>query len=80
MCSPSRPGRNPSATQKPCCPPVSAPPHQPKSHSKLSHEVALRVEKAFGLDMNLLRMQAWHDTTRMRARAGEIDVQRYQPA
>ena len=31
------------------------------------------------MDM-LLRMQAWHDASQMRARAGEIDVQRYEPA
>jgi plasmid maintenance system antidote protein VapI len=43
--------------------------------------MALRVEKAFGLSMDLLlRMQAWHDAARMRARADEIDVRRYQPA
>ncbi len=47
----------------------------------LSPEMALRVEKAFDVSMDmLLRMQAWHDAARMRARAGEISVQRYQPA
>ena len=47
----------------------------------LSPEMALRVEKAFGVSMDLLlRMQAWHDASRMRARAGEIAVRRYQPA
>ncbi len=46
-----------------------------------SPEMALRVEKAFGVSMDmLLRMQAWHDASRMRARAGEIAVERYQPA
>ena len=50
-------------------------------NASLSPEMALRVEKAFGVSMDLLlRMQAWHDTTRMRARADEIDVRRYQPA
>ncbi len=50
-------------------------------NASLSPEMALRVEKAFGLSMDLLlRMQAWHDATRMRARADEIDVQRYQLA
>ena len=45
-----------------------------------SPEMALRVEKAFGISMDLLlRMQAWHDASRMRARANEIDVRRYQP-
>jgi len=28
----------------------------------------------------LLRMQAWHDSHRMRQRAAEIDVKRYEPA
>ncbi|MDE2914584.1 MAG: hypothetical protein OXL68_16845 [Paracoccaceae bacterium] len=42
--------------------------------------MALRVEKAFGLRMDLLlRMQEWHDATQMRARSNEIDVQRQQP-
>ena len=46
----------------------------------LSPEMALRVEKAFGLSMDLmLRMQAWHDASRMRARANEITVERYWP-
>ena len=46
----------------------------------LSPEMALRVEKAFGLSMDLmLRMQAWHDASQMRARAHEITVERYRP-
>ena len=46
----------------------------------ISPEMALRVEKAFGVSMDmLLRMQAWHDTSRMRARAGDIAVEPYQP-
>ena len=50
-------------------------------NASLSPEMALRVEKAFGLSMDLLlRMQAWHDASQMRARADEIDVRRYQPA
>ena len=50
-------------------------------NASLLPEVALRVEKAFGLIMDLLlRMQAWHDATRMQARADEIDVRRYQLA
>ena len=49
-------------------------------NAALSPEMALRIEKAFGVSMDmLLRMQAWHDASRMRARAGEISVQRYQP-
>ena len=47
----------------------------------LSPEMALRIEKAFGVDMEtLLRMQAWHEANAMRRRAGEIDVKRFQPA
>ena len=47
----------------------------------LSPEMALRMEKAFELDMDMmLRMQAWHDCARMRARADEIVVQPYRPA
>lgn len=47
----------------------------------LSPEMALRLEKAFGVKMDfLLRMQAVYDTARMRARAGEIKVKRYEPA
>ena len=49
-------------------------------NAALSPEMALRIEKAFGVSMDmLLRMQAWYDASRMRARAGEISVQRYQP-
>ena len=44
----------------------------------LSAEMALRIEKAFDVDMGtLLRMQAWYDTHAMRRRAGEIRVKRY---
>ena len=47
----------------------------------LSPEMALRVEKAFGVGMDmLLRMQAWYDASRMRARADEISVRRYERA
>ena len=47
-------------------------------NAALSPEMALRIEKAFDVSMDvLLRMQAWHDASQMRARAGEIDVQRY---
>jgi len=46
----------------------------------LSPEMALRIEKAFGVDMEmLLRMQAWYDAKKMRRRAGEIDVKPYHP-
>ena len=47
----------------------------------LSPEMALRIEKAFGVSMDtLLRMQAWHDIYAMRKRQGEINVQKYEPA
>lgn len=50
-------------------------------HHRLTPEMALRIEKAFGLDMEtMLRMQAWYDARRMRERAAEIDVPRYEPA
>ncbi|MCZ6633523.1 MAG: HigA family addiction module antitoxin [bacterium] len=46
----------------------------------LSAEMALRIEKAFGVSMDmLLRMQAWFDAFEMREKAGEIDVERYVP-
>jgi addiction module HigA family antidote len=49
-------------------------------NAALSPEMALRIEKAFGVDMDmLLRMQAWHDAYIMRQRAGEIDVRRFDP-
>ncbi len=49
--------------------------------SSLSPEMALRVEKAFGVSMDmLLRMQAWWDASQMRARAADVSVQRYRPA
>ena len=49
--------------------------------ASLSPEMALRIEKAFGVSIDtLLRMQAWHDSYTMRERAREIDVKRYEPA
>ena len=49
--------------------------------TSLSPEMALRIEKAFGVGMEmLLRMQAWYDASQIRARANEITVQRYEPA
>lgn len=46
---------------------------------RLSAEMALRIEKAFGVDMDmLLRMQAWHDTHTMREKTDTIEVERYQ--
>lgn len=49
-------------------------------HASLSPEMALRIEKAFQVSMDLLlRMQAWYDAARMRAREDEVSVQRYEP-
>ena len=49
-------------------------------NAALSAGMALRIEKAFEVNMDLLlRMQAWYDASQMRARADEIDVQRYEP-
>jgi antitoxin HigA-1 len=46
--------------------------------SALSAEMALRVEKAFGVDMDtMLRMQAWYDAHAMRQQADRIVVRRY---
>jgi addiction module HigA family antidote len=44
----------------------------------LSPEMALRLEKAFNLNMDtLMQMQAWYDVANMRERAGEINVEPY---
>ncbi len=49
-------------------------------HAALSPEMALRIEKAFGVGMDmLLQMQAWYDASQMRTRANEISVRRYEP-
>ncbi len=49
-------------------------------NAALSPEMALRIEKAFGVGMDmLLRMQSWHHAAQMRARADEIAVQQYVP-
>lgn len=49
-------------------------------NAALSPEMALRIEKAFGVSMDtLLRMQAWHDAYAMRQRAAEIDVKPFTP-
>jgi addiction module HigA family antidote len=45
----------------------------------LSAEMALRLEKAFGVSMDLLmRMQSTYDIAQARQRAGEIKVERYK--
>ena len=49
--------------------------------SALTPEMALRIEKAFGPDMNhLLNMQLAHDVAKIRGHARRIDVKRYVPA
>lgn len=47
-------------------------------HARLSPEMALRLEKAFGVSMDtLMRMQNSYDIARTRKRAAEIKVARY---
>ena len=47
----------------------------------LTPEMALRIEKAFGPDMNhLLRMQFAYDVAQTRQHSGDIVVKRYVPA
>lgn len=47
----------------------------------LSPEMALRIEKAFGLQMDtLLRMQSAYDAAEVRRRASDIKVKRYMAA
>jgi addiction module HigA family antidote len=48
-------------------------------NAALSAEMALRMEKAFGVEMEtLLNMQAWYDAHAMRQREGEIIVKPYR--
>ena len=48
---------------------------------RLTPEMALRLEKAFDLKMELLLpIQAWYDAAQMRARWDEVEVQPYPPA
>ena len=45
----------------------------------LSGEMALRIEKAFGVKMDtLMRMQASYDIARTRKQEGKIKVRRYE--
>ena len=47
----------------------------------LSGDMALRIEKAFGVKMDtLMRMQAAFDIARTRRRESKIKVKRFQPA
>lgn len=49
-------------------------------HADLSGEMALRIEKAFGVNMDtLMRMQAAYDIAQVRKDARKIRVRRYQP-
>ena len=49
-------------------------------NADLSGEMALRIEKAFGVIMDtLMRMQAAYDIVQARKEAGKIRVRRYQP-
>ncbi len=49
--------------------------------ASLSPEMALRIEKAFGVSMDtLMRMQNSYDIAQTRARAGEIKVARFGKA
>jgi addiction module HigA family antidote len=48
--------------------------------ANLSAEMALRFEKAFGVDMDtLMRMQNSYDIARTRSRGKRIRVERYKP-
>lgn len=50
------------------------------SKASLTPEMALRIEKAFGPDMNhLLRMQLAYDVAETRQRLRDMTVQRYVP-
>jgi antitoxin HigA-1 len=52
-----------------------------RGKAALTPEMALRIEKAFGPDMDhLLRMQLAYDVAKTRDRAREILVKRYVPA
>jgi antitoxin HigA-1 len=48
--------------------------------ASVSPEMALRIEKAFGVNMDtLLKMQTWFDTYTMRERADQIKVKPFVP-
>ena len=49
--------------------------------SALTPDMALRIEKAFGPEMDhLLRMQLAYDVSKTREHAKEISIERYVPA
>ncbi len=48
--------------------------------ASLSPEMAMRIELGFGVKAELLlRIQALYDSVTIRRKAGELNVQRYQP-
>ena len=50
-------------------------------NADLSGDMALRIEKAFGVKMDtLMRMQSSYDIARTRERQGDIRIRRYQPS
>jgi antitoxin HigA-1 len=50
------------------------------ARASLSPDMALRIEKAFGLKMDtLLRMQTSYEIAEAREREGTIKVKRYEP-
>ena len=52
-----------------------------RGKAALTPEMALRIEKAFGPDMDhLLRMQLAYDVAKTREHAKDISVERYVPA
>jgi hypothetical protein len=58
-----------------CCPTLSS---LLNSRAALFGDMALRIEKAFGVKMDtLMRMQASFDIAQTRKRAGKIRVKRY---
>ena len=49
-------------------------------HANLSGEMALRIEKAFGVEMDtLMRMQAAYDIVQARKDPGKVWVRRFRP-
>lgn len=51
-----------------------------RGKAAVSPEMALRLEKAFGVSMDLLlKMQAGYDAAQTRRNAGSIKVKRYRP-
>lgn len=52
-----------------------------RGKASLTPQMALRIEKAFGPEMDhLLRMQVAYDVAHTRQHSGDIDVKRYVPA